>query len=435
MLYDGKVISNKDALKHFRMNKDTLKKLGIKNYVAERKFKDINEIIKSDTGMVLGKAIESFQMNVNSGKPFNMNKGDVYAMTLNTFADLYKPKNKDKKKTRLVEPYKKSYSDVFKRYFNQNLDGKKLLVSRTGGLGDLTVSQSVLKYLKEKYPTCEITYATTPDFISLFHSFPEGLIDHTTTIPYKYDILINNDYHLLFIHAIENCIATQKQNYYDIYRDMAGLKYDTDKYISELIPNQNIISQLKVLNAVKPNTIGVHIQSTSLLRSMSPQKWIQIFNILLDKGYNVGIIDNQKQDENIEKFIHGCQLDSTRIYSLAKYSSNITHGINIWSLCKGTITIDSTFAHISGALKLPNVTICGPYPPYNVVGKYKFTKGLGIQDGWNACGKAPCFYNSQQHLCPYIVGNSPPECQNSIPNELIVSSLEEMIEKRKNSVD
>lgn len=426
MLLDGKPITSQSAIKAFNLKKETLKKLGIKNYVSESKFKDIKQIFESDTGMVIGQCLKDCAMNINSNTPLNLKAGEGYVMPLNHFVQGYKAKDKTNV---IFKPYRKSFTELFNRYKGQDLTNKKILISRTGGLGDLVVSQSVLKGIKEKYPSCKITYATTPAFIDLFRTFPNGLIDGVASIPYNQKLLRDHDYHMLFIHAIENCISTQKQNYYDIYKEISCLDYDVQKNMSELIPIDNIVKKLKMENIVKKNTILLHMASTTPLRSTNNEVWVDVINLLLNKGYEVGIIDSKSKSDELDTFIHGIQVDMTRVHNFAKYSESISIGVSIASMCRGAIVIDSTFAHITGALKIPTVALCGPYPAYNVIGAYETVVGAEKEPEWNVCGKAPCFLNSQHHLCPFLLANQRPGCLTSVSAEKMVNLLEGQLNK------
>lgn len=421
MLLDNKPMTAKDAIKFFSMKKDTLKKLGIKNYVATRKFKDIDEIFQCDTGMVIGQCVKDCEITVN-GMPVKMRKGEPYVMPLNHFVNSYKDKSQ-----RAFKPYRKSFTDYFKRYMGQNLDGKKLLISRTGGLGDLVVTQSVIKAIKEKYPTCEITYGTTGAFIDLFRCFPKGLIDKVAAIPYHANLLKENDYHMLFIHAIENCEETKKENYFDIFQKVSKIDYNSRDYISELKSPPYLFEETK--RYVPPNTVLLHMESTTKLRANSPHNWVEIKRLLISEGFNVGIIDRKERSEEIDKYIANIGLDQTKLINLSKFSSSISHGISLYEHCIGGIVIDSTFAHISGALRKPSVCICGPYPAYNVVGAYETVAGIEKAPEWNECGKAPCYFNSQHHLCPFLLSNQAPGCITSITPKSVVELFKQQLTK------
>lgn len=417
-------ITTQTAIKHFKMSKNVLEKLGITNYATEGKFKTLKDVLNSDTGMVNAQCVEDCSL-----RDIPMKRGESYAMSFSIYSQGAKNVDQNTKTKRpIFKPYRKKFCDMFNRYRGQDLTDKKLLVSRFGGIGDLIVIQSVLKAIKTKYPTCRITFATNKDFFELFNCFPEGIIDEVIPIPFNTKYLSQNDYHLLFINAIENCIETQKDNYYDIFKNVANLEYDSDQYISKLFARPEIDVYLNSLHLPK-NMIGIHMESTTPLRRYPIELWKLVIDLLHNKGYTVGIIDSKSKTNDINNMILNIGVDSTKTINLASISETIAHGITIFNRCVGGIVIDSTFAHIAGALQVPSVAICGPYPAYNVVGRYKTVVGADKPNQQQVCEKEPCFLNSQVHECPFLMSNRYPACTSTISPERIVELLEQQISK------
>lgn len=437
--------SYKDAHKKFKLTKDVVKKFGLENYVTDRKFKNIQELLEAPTAMTIARVTRDFVFD----DIYQMKSGNNYVLPLSIFMDGYKTKGDVQK---CLKPSKLKFENICNRYMGQDLTNKSLLVMRMGGLGDLIVSQSVLKHIKDRWPSCKITYSTKPAFMELFSNFPSGIVDHVVPFPLDAKVMMAHDYHLTFIGAIENCEAAQKQNYYDVYRDVCKFTYDSKDYISKLIPNHILMKSMKLL--IPNNTVLLHMTSTSNLRAYPDEKWAEICRILIERGYKVGIIDNIKRQPEVNNFIintlnyidiknKGTHAvlnpnlsnksfieNRENIFNLAAVSDTITKAIAIYSACVGGITIDSSFAHISGALRKPAVTICGPYPAYNVVGGYETVQGLNPDDTWNnECGFYPCYLNSKEHRCPFRVSNLLPGCTQHISPESVVDTFEAQLKK------
>lgn len=407
MLLDGKPCDNKKALKYFNLSKDTLKKLGVDNYTT-KKFNKLNDIFKSDNGMVIAQCLQNSAMQLN-GKEVKFKNGEAYVMPLQHFTNGFKQKNP------IFKPYRHSFKKYFNRYNGENLDGKRLLISRTGGLGDIIVLQSVMKAIKHKFPTCEIVFATSPGFVEIVNSFPKDLVSEVVSVPYPVDILKQTSKHLYMIHAVENCNETTNMCFFEIFQKVSGLNYDYNNYISELIPIKLLDDTAK--NYILPNTVVLHMRSTTKLRQMVIPKWIKIMEYLTLKGLNIGIIDHPSESDNINKFIDSLPLKSN-IQNLAKYSITLNHTVALLNNCLGGICIDSGIAHMLGALRKPTVAIGGPYKAYdNVYKGYPTIKGIDAPNGWNGCGKYPCHYNAQESSCPYVASGVAPGCIDNIELE------------------
>jgi ADP-heptose:LPS heptosyltransferase len=420
-----KTISTKDSIKFFGIAKNTLEKLGMTNFRDQRtKFKTLEDVFNSDTGMVNGQCTADCSI-----KDYKLKKGTAYTMSFSIFIQGFKNKDqKTKNKTPFFKPYRQSFNSMFRRYRGQDLSNKRLLVSRFGGLGDLIVVQSTLKAIKDKFPTCHITFATNPDFQGLFNCFPKGIVDRVIGIPFETQELNKHDYHLLFINAIENCIETQKYNYYDIFQKVVNLDYNVDDYISTLIPIPEIKQEL-VQHLIPKNMIALHMESTTPLRRYPNELWKVMIDLLHKKGYTVGIINSKDKAGEVNNLILEMGVDTTKVLNLSLLSPSIEHGITIFDQAIGAVVIDSTFAHIAGALRKPAVAICGPYPAYNVVGRYPTVVGADKPGIEQQCEKEPCYYNSQVDQCPYLASGRYPICTSSISPDRIVELLEEQIKK------
>jgi ADP-heptose:LPS heptosyltransferase len=408
-------ISQSDALAKFGLTKENLKKLGLEN-AMDGKYETLKEVTETTDGMVIAKVAQSYTEEVNGNKvPFT--KGSSLVLPFGQYIR--------GKKKKIYKPHRTAFKDLFKRYKGQDLTNKKLLIWRFGGLGDVIVTQSVVKAIKAKYPTCHITYATNPALIESFYSWPFGLVNEAVPFPFSAELLKSHDYHMTFIHSVENCIESTSLNFFDIFKHISGLDYDIDEHMSELIPVSNVVKSLKP--HIPPNMILFHMKSSTKLRDMNLYKWKELAEELISKRFFIGIIDAKSKARDVNNYIMKAGLPRDKVLNLATLSIDLNYAIAMASMSKAAITIDSAFAHIMGALRKPAVTICGPYPAHNVVGRYKTVIGVNPPADWNACGKYPCFYNSQESKCPFIIANKTPGCQDDIPNELILEKLNEAI--------
>lgn len=409
-------ITTEIAIKNFGMNKDNLNKLGI-FYHQKGKFKTLNDILKTSDGMVIGESQVNANMKMGNGSNIKLVKGEAVVMPLGQYVQ--------GKKNRVYKPYKIPFSTAFNRYRGEDLNNKKLLIWRTGGLGDIIVSQSVCKALKDKYPNVFITFATSEAFAPIFYSWPQGLVDDIAIMPFKYELMKSHDYHMTFIHAVENCLESTKMNFFEIFQKISCIDYDIKDYASKLIPIQNITKSIRPY--VKPNTIVVHMNSSTRLRHVPTSLWAQVFKRLIDLGYNIGLIDNPAQADKIASFIASSPYPKDRIYNLALISRDVNYAVAICDLCVAGICVDSGIGHIVAALNKPGVTLCGPYTPHNITGNYTSVVGIAPID-WNECNKYPCNYNAQEHLCPYLAGGQGVGCLKAITTNQVIDAFLKQLE-------
>ena len=166
-----------------KLTKKTLKKLGLDPSGIEFA-NSVDDLVKQTPAMVTAKACSNSAILID-GSPINIYSGDMLVMSLNVYLKA-KRSLKAKRKSILMPKESKQFNSMFRRYRGEDLTDKTLLIWRSGGIGDLCFSQPLIRYIKEKWPTCEILYATAPRFLSTFHSWGDGLVDKILPIPYTH---------------------------------------------------------------------------------------------------------------------------------------------------------------------------------------------------------------------------------------------------------
>jgi len=379
----------------------------------------IEDLLNTHPLMVLAVVKRHCQMQVD-GVPLTMRKGATVAMPFSFYLNAKRDSN-----TRIVnlKPSKHKFFNSFRRYRGEDLTNKKLLVSRTGGIGDIMFSQPVIKYLKNKYQGLKIAYCCAPRFQSLFKSWPKGLVDEVLTMPYSKTILDQTDYHLTFEGVIERCRESETVNAYDLYTRMAYLDVDHSKEENRpiLIPNQEIVEKIK--DKLPENFIIAQIRASSPIRMMSAEKWIDVIKSFNDKGVSVVFIDQPERSNMYEQIIDFGKLDRSLTLNLTKVSEDIHHAIAMMSLSKGIIGVDSSHLHLGNAL---GKKVFGIYGPFKADLRLKYYRDASwIETTECECNKQPCFFHGhEQHLCEYLINGQVPNCLNSInTDEIIKKSL------------
>ena len=254
------------------MEYNTLKNLLKKFDMSENSFSKLplQSILNQTPNMVLAKVIENGEFIIQN-KKLSIKKGSVLVMPFNFYLNAHRDKNRHKN----LKPYKVKFKNVYKRYNGQDLNHKRLLVWRTGGFGDLMFSQPVLRYLKKKYPSCKITFATSPNFLPLLADWPEKIVDDYLTIPFDYKFLVNSDYHLTFEGLIERSIDAKKINAYDLFAMGSGI-YDElmktgDSSIYETVLKTDPQIEKEIINNIpKDDYVVIQMRSSSHIRIWDP---------------------------------------------------------------------------------------------------------------------------------------------------------------------
>lgn len=346
-----------------------------------------------------------------------------YIMPLGIYLSMCQNSNQRQHQAQAMRPSKIKFKERFKRYNGEPLDNKKLLIWRYGGFGDLMFSQPIVKYLKDKYPTCKIIYATAPGCADLFQCWPKGLVDNVLTTPFNADILDHTDYHLTFEGSIERCNEARDIDAFDVFKKVANLDFNVDEYPSTLKPVSEVA--LKIYPYVPENTVALQFRSTSPARTLSMPKVRLLVEKLISTGYNVGFWDGMNVAFNIDDFmINQFFSMPEKVINLARFSRDVVWGIALLNHCKGLIGVDSAGVHFAAALGKPAVGLYGPIQANLRVSHYPKAIGLQVKEGWDDCLKYPCFaHNVTISHCPFIQKNQPVGCMEQINVDEIVDSF------------
>lgn len=387
---------------------------------------NIRQLTSSVPKMVVVNCNLEGGIKVDNSETIKINKGDVYVMNYGVYEKM------NSSSPGSATPYKHTFHKFFRRYKNQNLNGKKLLFFRTGGVGDLIFTQPCIKYLKSKYD-CEIHYSTAPNNLPLFDTWEDGLLDGKTSMPFSLEYFNQFDYHACFQGAIEGCEESQRVDAYNIFRKVLSLDFDIKDYAPTLHPDEEIVNGFK--NVIDKPFVLLHIKSTSPLRNMRADKWITIIDRMLKAGYNVAFIDKSASCDYYDNIIDKFNMDKTRVFNVSKYCDNLKNAINIASMSDGVIAVDSSMGHICGALGKPVVGLFGAFLGELRLPFYKYSDWINTSDTFNECGHCPCFFHSHQiYSCPYMKETLIPKCLDQINEDEVVTKFTNLYTRYKNDV-
>jgi ADP-heptose:LPS heptosyltransferase len=393
-----------------KKKKQMLKKLGCDHVVDSYKKNEANmkatlkEVMSEPPSYVCGRVISSHKLTITmNGQEMRLSPGDEMMMPLGFFLQNKEMTDKKTKQTmQIMKPATKTFLERFRRYNGQDLSNKTLLIWRFGGIGDIMFCQPLVKHIKKTFPNSKVVFATAPNNKGVFSFWPSGLVDDVTDIPFNSKFMDEADYHLTFEGSIERCKEAHEINCYDIFAKVAGLEFNPKDYPLEAFPDPNIVDSLRPY--IPPKTIAFQMRASSNLRTMPLTKSIEIINALTDLGFTVGIIDSSREEKIVQSVIDQCPLKrKERVINLAKLSKSLNHCVSILKLCCGSVSTDSSVTHLANAVGIPSIGIYGPFRGELRMLYYDNADWVNGSDGWNECGRAPCYaHDAQAHLCPYM---------------------------------
>jgi ADP-heptose:LPS heptosyltransferase len=388
------------------------------------KFDDIKvvdtlEALKnSPPNIIVAEAAKNFSFVQNWFKKQDMKKKVRYVMGLGAYQQL---EFDSKIGQRLMRPAQVKFRNLYRPYNGEDVTGKRLLVFRTGGVGDLLFIQPNLHYLKEKYKDCKIAFACGPQYQPMVENW--DCVDEVLDLPFQLSELTKADYHILFEGVIERCKQAERDNAYNLFSKWMGLDLPDELLIPKQTAKPDKLEEcLKTLSDknFKHNFILMQLRASSPIRTPSHQFWIKLINELNKRGHYVVITDNPRQDEQLEKFIRMLDKPSMNL-NYSGYSTSIDYSIAMTKLAKCTLTTDSAFGHIAASLDVPSFGIYGPFPGFI---RLKTYKKAGWIDAKRFC--APCFLHGHTP-CKYSDKGGYSLCYEELNIVDVVNKFEEFL--------
>jgi ADP-heptose:LPS heptosyltransferase len=367
----------------------------------------IDELRKDPPNIIIAEAVRNVKFVQNWFKEQVLLKKHRYVMGLGVFQQLHY----DARGTKILKPTSLRFKNIYRPYLGQNVEGKSILVFRTGGIGDLLFIQPNLRYLKETYDDCTIRFACGPQYQPMVENW--DCVDEVLDLPYPSSTLIKSDYHVLFEGVIERCKEAERVNAYELFTRWLGLNLPDELLIPKQEPKKELVDEcINILGedfglTEEDGFVVMQLRASSPIRTPRHDFWIKIINGLNKRGINVVLTDNPRQADNIQMFIN--MLDNpSKTFNFCKHSKSIDYTIALTSLSKGTVATDSALGHIAASLDKKCFGIYGPFP--GEIRLKTYPKATWI-DATRHC--APCFLHGHRP-CPHATSEGYSPCYDEL---------------------
>ena len=380
---------------------------------------NIEELRKTPPNIIIAEAVRNATFVQNFTRKQHLRKRRKYVMGLGVFQQLYHDINTNRK---LLKPSPSQFKKFYRPYRGEELHDKTILVFRTGGIGDLLFIKPNLNYLKEKYPTCKIKFACGPQYQPMTRTW--DCIDELLDLPFEMRHLANADYHVLFEGVIERCKQAHRDNAYNLFSKWMGLDLPDELLIPRQEADPELVEdcreQLDKWGITEEGFILGQLRASSPIRTPRHEFWIEMFDKLTDRGFNIVLTDSPHQVEAVDDFIKLCK-HPDKVFNFCKYSDTLDKSIALTSLCSLTLTTDSAFGHIAASLDIPSYGIYGPFPGYIRLKTYEKAKWV---DAERHC--VPCFIHGHTP-CPEAGPDKYSPCYDNIDKDKVVEEIEGML--------
>ena len=307
----------------------------------------------------------------------------------------------------------------------QDLNNKKILIIRTGGLGDIIASLYLVNEIKKRFPLCKILYLSAyhhNDLLKIFYKFLFGISDVIVSV----DTIKDFDYYINLDNTIETSVFANSKTIQQIFANQVfdNIEFSTNS-TDDIINNNDIFNKITNSKNFKRSGIGIHYSSSSRLRSYPIEQTIELIDLLFEKYPNEQIYlinppSNFVESEyiyyrikNNKNFFITSEIDCVTINDLFSLITNL----------KLVIGIDSSIVHLAGVCKTPILGIYGPFASSLRIKYYYNSIGIDAQ-----ADCSPCFRHEPESFCK--VSHNEAECiRKTITPQFVLETLENNFNK------
>jgi ADP-heptose:LPS heptosyltransferase len=400
------------------ISKTQMRNLGLSDS-SNRIVNDLEELKEDPPNIVIATSLSNMQFTQNYFKKQNLKKGVSYIMSLGVYQQLFSDPQRSKSK--FLKPSNIRFKNIYRPYRGEALEDKRLLIFRTGGIGDLLFIQPNLNYLKKKYPTCEIVFACGPQYQSMVEMW--DCVDEVLDLPFTLGSLQKADYHALFEGVIERCKLAETINAYNLFSEWLGLNLPNEL----LLPKQQAkeekvmycIEKLSEWKVEPKDFIIMQLRASSPIRTPRPKFWVDMIDSLTDRGHKIVLTDNPRQAQFVDDFIKLVK-NKEKVFNFCQYSKTLDYSIALTQLAKGVVATDSALNHIAASLDVACYGIYGPFPGNIRLKTYPKARWV---DAKKDC--APCYIHSPLP-CPKAMKDKFSPCYDNIDIGKTVFEIEEL---------
>lgn len=240
---------------------------------------------------------------------------------------------------------------------DQDWNGKRVLVMRQGGFGDLILLTPVLREIKKRWPLVHLAVATMSHYAPALANL--GFIDEFTSFPVSWNTAEEFDAWIFFESMVEKNPLSKSVHMSELFAMVAGLT-DVEDLLPAYVQTPGEAIWAREAYPRVPNVRRVCIQPATSARCRIYKDIGKVGGLMMEAGWEVFLLGqtggefepNLPPQEKLPKHLR----------NLIPLGLKFRQSCAVLATADVFIGADSSLLHVAGALEVPAVGLYGPFP-------------------------------------------------------------------------
>lgn len=301
---------------------------------------------------------------------------------------------------------------------NSDWNGKRILIQRGGGFGDLVLMTPVLREIKRRWPTCHIGISTMSHYSVCLLNLP--YIDEILPFPVPMETANKFDAWVFYENAVEKNSHAKELHITELFGEIAGINEIPDLKPDYRVKPTEAIWANEAYPRDGKRRIAVQVGAAAKLRRYP--MWGEACSEMSRRGWEIMLLGTPGELPPMDP-----KKTPPGINNLTAVGLTFRQSCAVLNGCDAFAGSDTALLHVAGALGVPAVGLYGPFPWRLRTAHCPTTVALS---GVGEC--APCFH----HVGPTMRQDFPDKCPSkakgmcevlaSIKPERVVAKIDQI---------
>lgn len=261
---------------------------------------------------------------------------------------------------------------------SKDYSGKKILVVRQGGFGDLLFLTPAIRETKEKWPQCQIHVACFDRFAGAFANNEDVTVVDYPVSAHK---LSDYDAWVFLENTIEAGGRAETVHAVDLSAEAFGISSLSSGEMIYSVSEREVAWADGAYPRSSSPRLGVQISASAKTRDYPFLQLIQVVRQMEQKGWEIYLFGSPGQlRERSTKSVRNLTLDGL----------SFQQAMAVLNTCDVVLGPDSALIHVAGALGRQAVALYGPFPSDL---RTRYARTVSPITERSGCPKAPCFFH------------------------------------------